>query len=159
MSRAEALERYGELPVPGTTEEHWRFTDLRGFDPETFTGEEGAETAPTSMLALDVAAEAVVTETGIEITRAPDEIRFEPLDESHDLLGSLVGWQEDKFAAHNAAAWQHGLLVHVPGGLELERPLFVRVVNAIENGSLFWRLLVIAEEGSRFSLVEEYSSG
>jgi Fe-S cluster assembly protein SufD len=159
MSRAEALERYGELPVPGTTEEHWRFTDLRGFDPETFTGEEGAETAPTSMLALDVAAEAVVTETGIEITRAPDEIRFEPLDESHELLGSLVGWQEDKFAAHNAAAWQHGLLVHVPGGLELERPLFVRVVNAIENGSLFWRLLVIAEEGSRFSLVEEYSSG
>ena len=34
MRRAEALERYRELPVPGTTEEHWRFTDLRGFDPE-----------------------------------------------------------------------------------------------------------------------------
>jgi Fe-S cluster assembly protein SufD len=110
------------------------------------------------MLELDVAAEAVVTETGIEITRAPDEIRFEPLDESHELLGSLVGWEDDKFAAHNAAAWRNGLLVHVPGGLELERPLFVRVVNAIENGSLFWRLLVVAEEGSRFSLVEEYSS-
>src|SRR5204863_373160 len=53
----------------------------------------------------------------------------------------------------------NGLVVHVPGGLELERPLFVRVVNAIENGSLFWRLLVVAEEGSRFSLVEEYASG
>ena len=159
MSRAEAQERYRELPVPGTTEEHWRFTDLRGFDPEAFSSEQGEPAAPASMLALDVAAEAVVTETGIEITRAPDEIRFEPLEESHELLGSLVGWQDDKFAAHNAAAWQHGLLVHVPGGLELERPLFVRVVNAIENGSLFWRLLVIAEEGSRFSLVEEYSSG
>jgi Fe-S cluster assembly protein SufD len=48
--------------------------------------------------------------------------------------------------------------VHVPRGLKLERPLFVRVVNAIEGGSLFWRLLVVAEEGSRFSLVEEYSS-
>jgi Fe-S cluster assembly scaffold protein SufB len=159
MSRTEALERYRELPVPGTSEEHWRFTDLRGFDPEAFSGDAGEAGAPASMLALDVAAEAVVTETGIEITRAPDEIRFEPLDASHELLGSLVGWQDDKFAAHNMAAWQHGLLVHVPGGLELERPLFVRVVNAIENGSLFWRLLVIAEEGSRFSLVEEYSSG
>src|SRR5437764_14816556 len=158
MSRADALERYRELAVPGTSEEHWRFTDLRGFDPEAFSGEKAAAGTPASMLELDVAAEAVVTETGVESTRAPAEIRFEPLDESHERLGALVGWQEDKFAAHNAAAWQHGLLVHVPGGLELERPLFVRVVNAIESGSLFWRLLVIAEEGSRFSLVEEYAS-
>ena len=160
MSRAEALERYNALPVPDTTEEHWRFTDLSGFDPDSFGPGRGQSpgVAVASMLDLDVAAEAIVTETGIEITRAPSEIRFEPLDESHERLGELVGWQDDKFAAHNAAAWQHGLLVHVPGGLELERPLFVRVVNAIEGGSLFWRLLVIAEEGSRFSLVEEHSS-
>ena len=159
MSRTEALERYRELPLPDTTEEHWRFTDLRGFDPEAFDGQgRTPAAAPGSMLELAVTAEAVVTETGIEITRAPKEIRFEPLDESHERLGSLVGWQDNKFTAHNAAAWKHGLLVHVPGGLELERPLFVRVVNSIEGASLFWRLLVIAEEGSRFSLVEEYSS-
>jgi Fe-S cluster assembly protein SufD len=105
-----------------------------------------------------VAAFATVTEMGIEISRAPDEIRFEPLDEANERLGRLVGWEDDKFAAHNAAAWQHGLLVHVPGGLELERPLYVRVANAAEGGSLFWRLLVIAEEGARFSLIEEYVS-
>src|SRR5215208_4152478 len=160
MSRAEALERYRSLPVPDTTEEHWRFTDLRGFDPDAFglVGGQSPDASAPSMLELDVSAEAVVTETGIEITRAPAEIRFEPLDESYERLGSLVGWEDDKFAAHNAAAWQHGLLVHVPAGLELERPLFVRVVNAIEGGSLFWRLVVVAEERSRFSLVEEYSS-
>ncbi|MET0608215.1 MAG: Fe-S cluster assembly protein SufD, partial [Gaiellaceae bacterium] len=143
-----------------TTEEHWRFTDLRGFDPDAFghVGGQSPDVSAPSMLELDVAAEAVVTENGIEITRAPAEIRFEPLDESHERLGSLVGWEEDKFAAHNAAAWQHGLLVHVPAGIELERPLFVRVVNAVDGGSLFWRLLIVAEEGSRFSLVEEYSS-
>jgi Fe-S cluster assembly protein SufD len=160
MSRAEALERYRELPLPDTTEEHWRFTDLRGFDPDAF-GQDGGQSpdvSAPSMLELDVAAEAVVTEAGIEITRAPAEIRFEPLDEGHERLGSLVGWEDDKFAAHNAAAWQHGLLVHAPAGLELERPLFVRVVNAVDGGSVFWRLLVVAEEGSRFSLVEEYSS-
>src|SRR4051812_11566084 len=160
MSRAEALERYKALPVPDTAEEHWRFTDLRGFDPGSYGHDRGQTPAVSvpSMLELDVTAEAVVTETGIEITRAPAEIRFEPLTDSHERLGSLVGWQDDKFAAHNAAAWQYGLLVHVPGGLELERPLFVRVTNAIEQGALFWRLLVIAEEGSRFSLVEEYAS-
>ena len=109
--RAEALEAYRSLPVPDTTEEHWRFTDLRGFDPDAFAGEaRAAPAAPGSMLELDVAAEAVITETGIEITRAPSEIRFEPLDEAHERLGSLVGWRDDKFAAHNAAAWKHGLL-------------------------------------------------
>ena len=160
MPRADALERYNALPVPDTTEEHWRFTNLRGFDPDAF-GQDGgqARDAPVpSMLELDVAAEAVVTETGIEIVRAPEGIRFEPLRDDHERLGSLVGWQDDKFAAHNAAAWQHGLLVEVPAGVELERPLFVRVTNAAEQGSLFWRLLVVAGEGSRFSLVEEYAS-
>ncbi len=160
MSRTDALERYNALPVPDTTQEHWRFTDLRGFDPDAFGHDRGQapDVAVPSMLELDVAAEAVVTETGIEIVRAPEGVRFEPLRDDHERLGSLVGWQDDKFAAHNAAAWQHGLLVEVPAGVELERPLFVRVTNAVEQGSLFWRLLVVAGEGSRFSLVEEYAS-
>jgi Fe-S cluster assembly protein SufD len=160
MSRADALERYSALPVPDTTEEHWRFTNLRGFDPDAFGHDRGQtpDVVVASMLELDVAAEAVVTETGIEIVRAPEGIRFEPLQDDHERLGSLVGWEDDKFAAHNAAAWQHGLLVEVPAGIELDRPLFVRVTNAAERGSLFWRLLVIAGEGSRFSLIEEYAS-
>ena len=33
-SRAERLERYRELPLPTTRDEHWRFTDLAGFDPD-----------------------------------------------------------------------------------------------------------------------------
>jgi Fe-S cluster assembly protein SufD len=68
-----------------------------------------------------------------------------------------VGWDE-KFAAHNAAMWKHGLLVHVPAGVELEEPLYVRIANAVEGGSLFWRLLVVAGPGSKFSLIEDYSS-
>src|SRR5436309_248339 len=111
------------------------------------------------VLGLEPGASGEVEAPNVTFSFWNPEADGEPLQESHELLGSLVGWQDDKFAAHNAAAWQNGLLVHVPGGLELERPLFVRVVNAVENGSLFWRLLVVAEEGSRFSLVEEYASG
>ena len=32
MSRSDALAAYEKLPLPDTTEEHWRFTDLRGFN-------------------------------------------------------------------------------------------------------------------------------
>ena len=84
-------------------------------------------------------------------------MRFEPLSEDHELLHSLVGWDE-KFAAHNAALWKHGLLVHVPRGVVLEKPLYVRIANAVEGGSLFWRLLIVAEPESRFAVIEEYTS-
>jgi Fe-S cluster assembly protein SufD len=158
VTRAELLERYRALPLPTTKDEHWRFTDLAGFDPDAWTanGAPGAAMTP-SMLELDVAGVAHAGEGGIEIESAPAGVRFEPLTDDHELLYSLVGWDE-KFAAHNAAMWRHGVLVHVPRGLVLEKPLYVRVANAAEGGSLFWRLLVVAEPESRFSVVEEYAS-
>jgi len=157
---AEALAQYQALAVPDTTEEHWRFTDLRGFDPDSFEHVPGTvpRTGPQqTMLELDVAGLATITESGIEIARAPEGITFAKLDEGHERLYSLVGWDE-KFAAHNAAVWQHGLLVHVPEGVELEKPLYVRIANSAENGALFWRLLVVADAGARFTLVEEIVS-
>jgi Fe-S cluster assembly protein SufD len=158
--RAEALERYQALPLPDTTEEHWRFTDLSGFDPDAFPQVPGSDlrTGPgATMLDLDVAGLATITEAGIAIERAPDGITFAPLDESHERLYSLVGWDE-KFAAHNAAVWQHGLLVHVPKGVVLDKPLYVRIVSSAADAGLFWRLLVIADSGTRFTVVEEIVS-
>ena len=74
MTRAERLERYQALPLPTTKDEHWRFTDLKGFDPEAWTANGAAEiAAPPSLLDLDVAGIAHVGEAGIEIARAPDE--------------------------------------------------------------------------------------
>ena len=162
MGRTDLLERYRALPLPSTTDEPWRFTDLKGFDPDTFVSNghvpgPGPATRPAAtMLELDVAAFATVTEDGIEIERAPDGITFEPLRD-HGLLGTLVG-ADEKFAAHNAALWEHGLLVQVPKGLVLEQPLYVRISNSRDGGALFWRLLVVAEPESRFSVVEEYAS-
>ena len=157
-SRAEARERYAALPLPTTKDEHWRFTDLKGFDPDAWTANGATEIAsPPSMLELDAAGVAYVGEAGIEIVSAPEGIRFEVLPEDHELLYSLVGFDE-KFAAHNAAMWTNGLLVHVPRGVVLEKPLYVRIANSVEGGSLFWRLLIVAEPESRFTLIEECAS-
>jgi Fe-S cluster assembly protein SufD len=159
VTRAELFERYRALPLPTTADEPWRFTDLRGFDPDAYVSEADApRRAPgASMLDIDVAGVAVVTENGIEIERAPAGVTFEPLDENHERLGTLVG-HDEKFAAHNAALWKNGLLVVIPRGVVLEQPLYVRIANATPKGSLLFRLLVIAEEGSRATLIEEYAS-
>jgi len=157
-ARAELLERYQALPLPTTKDEHWRFTDLKGFDPDSWSANGATEISSTpSMLELDVAGSARVGEAGIEIDRAPEGIRFEPLSADDELLYSLVG-SDEKFAAHNAAMWQHGLLVRVPRGVVLDKPLYVRIANSVEGGSLFWRLLIVAEPESRFTLIEEYAS-
>ncbi len=151
-----ALEQYRNLPLPSTKDEAWRFTDLAGFDPESFSAQ-GEPHVPAMALDIGVSGLATVTEAGVAIERAPEGVTFAPLPEEHEKLYGLVGWDE-KFAAHNAAMWKHGLLVHVPAGVELEEPLYVRIANAVEGGSLFWRLLVVAGPGSRFSLIEDYSS-
>jgi Fe-S cluster assembly protein SufD len=159
-SRTDLLERYNALPLPTTKDEHWRFTDLRGFDPDTWSAESAAPSEVESMLDLDVAASATIDETGIlvsDFSRTPDGVRFEPLTEDHPLLGSLVK-PDDKLRAHNAAVWQNGLLVHVAQDVVLERPLYLRVATSAPGGSLFWRVLVIAEPGSRFTLVQELTS-
>ena len=116
MTRSDALAAYEKLPLPDTTEEHWRFTNLRGFDPDSFEGAASAEIE--TMLDLDVAGYATVTADAIEIEKAPEGITFAPLPEDYERLYSLVGWDE-KFAAHNAALWQHGLLVVIPKGVEV----------------------------------------
>ncbi len=162
MARAEFLERYRALPLPTTADEHWRFTDLKGFDPDAFAAnghrpEAGSRRRSPGLLDVEAAGHARVDESGIEIERVPEEITFAPLVD-HDFLGTLVGTDE-KFAAHNAALWENGLLVHVPRGVVLEQPLSVRIANSVDRGALFWRLLVIAEPESRFTLIEEYTSG
>ena len=160
MARAKLLERYRALPLPTTRDEHWRFTDLRGFDPDGFARNGHGPESPAaaeSMLEIDVSGFATVSESGIEIERAPEGVVFEPLSEAEKMLGTLVG-SDEKFAAHNLAEWKHGLIVRVPKGVEVAEPLYVRVTGAVPDAASFWRVLVVAEEGSRFSFIEEHVS-
>ena len=66
------------------------------------------------MLDLDVAARAIVTENGIELSGVPEGIRFELLSPDYD--ATLIP-DDDKFA-REPHKWEHGLLVHVPKGVE-----------------------------------------
>jgi len=96
---------------------------------------------------------AVVNESGITIQSAPEGVTFEPLPA--DYPAELVP-EDDKFAMENLARWTHGLLVRVPKGVELEKPLYVQVTS--NGGSLYWRMVVHAEEGARFTVIEDLSS-
>ena len=139
MAKAEAAARYAELPVPDTTEEAWRFTDLRGFDRNSFTRSPNGSVftdAPAQLLDRDVAGMAVVTEAGIEIERAPEGIRFEALDArtTRGSTRSSGGTRSSPPTTRlsGSTVW----LVHVPKGVELEKPLYVRIAGLVEGGEL-----------------------
>jgi Fe-S cluster assembly protein SufD len=153
ITRAAAAKRFEELPLPSTADEHWRFTDLRGFTVPEAVSDTAKVSDTKPVLDLDVSGRAIVTENGIEIVSAPDGITFEPLPA--DYPASIVP-DDDKFALENLARWQHGLLVRVPKGVVLDKPLYVQVTS--NGGSLYWRMVVQAEEGSRFTLIEDLSS-
>ena len=73
-------------------------------------------------------------------------------------LGAIVGTDE-KFAAENAALWTDGVLVYVPRGVVVDEPLQARFTIGDEGAAQQWRVLVIAEEGSRFTFMEEHAEG
>src|SRR5436305_14785235 len=112
--RADLLERYRALPMPTTQEESWRFTDLKGFDPDALVSNGRVPVTVTrTMLDLDVAGRATVTSAGVEIEGAQVGIRFEALDGAHERLGRLVR-PDERFATHNAAPRVRVLRAHVP---------------------------------------------
>ena len=157
--RAELLERYQAIPLPTKSDEHWRFTDLAGFDPDSYTAA-GEPTPPRRRRRCSRSTHPASRRSARRGSRSrarPRASASSSLTDDHPLLGTLVGHGE-KFAAHNAAMWEHGLLVHVPKGVVVEKPIYVRIANAVEGGSLFWRLLIVAEAQSRFTVIEEYAS-
>jgi Fe-S cluster assembly protein SufD len=141
--RAAAQAAYDSLPVPSNREEAWRFTNLRGFDPDAF------ETRAVSVELDGTADGAVFTSLAQAVDSHPELLER--------YLGSVVS-DGEKFAAANAARWTDGVLLHVPAGIAVEVPLRAAVELAEEGSALYHRVLVVLERGARATFVEEFRS-
>ena len=143
--RAAALDRYQSLPVPTNRDEAWRYTNLRGFDPDQL------EQQPGGLILSDA--------------ELPDGVVFGNLArmvaERPELveryLGSVVSGEE-KFAAGNAANWTDGVFLLVPAGVELAVPLRASIEVPAEGAAVYHRTLVVLERGARATFAEDYSS-
>jgi Fe-S cluster assembly protein SufD len=142
--REAARERYDVLPVPTNREEAWRFTNLRGFDPDAYELQQPE-------LALNEAEAPEGVWFG-SIARAVEEVP--ELVERH--YGSVVS-DDEKFAAGNAAAWRDGVFLHVPAGVEVEVPLRASL-DVRDAGGVHYRALIVLERGARAVFSEEFSS-
>jgi Fe-S cluster assembly protein SufD len=141
--REAALQTYTALPVPTNREEAWRFTNLRGFDPD-------AHTAHPGTFALEgEPGGAVVTSLALAADSHPELVER--------YLGTVVP-ENEKFSSANAARWHDGVFVHVPAGVSVEAPLRALVELTEEGSALYHRVLVVLERGARATFVEEFRS-
>ena len=137
-----------ELALPGQKQRGWEFTDLTGLDLDAYPASEGriegleagvdADDGPPVVLPLREAAE-----------RLPDVVG--------ERLGSLVAG-DDPFVARNERDWRSGVLVYVPRGQRLDKPVQLSVYHEDEGTALDWRALIVLEEGAEAEVWERYVS-
>jgi Fe-S cluster assembly protein SufD len=174
--RMESWQRYTELPMPTTSDEPWRRTDIRALpadelelkaaddrpvNPELLEPLAGDEHG--SLLVLrpghephleidpDLAAQGVVFADWATALR-----KHSDLLEQH--MGRIVSPDDGKFAALTAAMAVDGALLFVPRGVHVEQPLHTVFWAPGVKGAFFSRVLVVLEQGAAATFVYEAAS-
>ena len=131
-----------ELPLPDHKTKGWEFTDLSDLEIDAYPpGEANAS--------IEASGEATVVPLAAALETHEDLLR--------ERLGSLVP-AEDPFVARNEAAWGDGVLVHVPAGVRVEKPIRVEIPLDEDGVAIAWRTLVVLEEGAEAEVWERCGS-
>ncbi|MBC8163272.1 MAG: Fe-S cluster assembly protein SufD [Roseiflexaceae bacterium] len=127
----------------------WRRTDLSKFQPDRIIAPE-APSATRLTWDESLAAQGVIFMPLVEAAKSDDPI-------VRDRFGTAIDAHSHKFNALHAALWQDGAFLYVPKHVAAEAP-FVASFGLNADGVSFAHNLVVLEEGSSASFVEEYSS-
>jgi Fe-S cluster assembly protein SufB len=73
-------------------------------------------------------------------------------------FGTVIGPNDNKFAALNSAVWSGGSFIYVPPGVEVPMPLQAYFRINAENMGQFERTLIIADEGAKIHYIEGCSA-
>ena len=178
--RTKAWEAYTSLPLPATTDEAWRRTDLKAIKAGHFRMVEMDErrlerVEPDAELLQPLAGDRqagqiilLPGETQIELdpSLSAQGVIFTDLVTAEDeypellrkILGQVVRPDEGKFAAMAAALARTGIFVYVPKGLIVDQPLHSVLWGPGADLAFFSHILVYLEEGASLTYVHEAAS-
>ena len=170
--RSAALERVGALAVPTTHDEAWRFTSLAALGRASLH----PVVASTPLVLADIARwmipEAVqrlvfvdgVYAPQLSATTANDAVSVSTLaqamathpDVVTQHLGQHAADPQQRFTAQNTANLFDAAVIVVPRNVAAAAPVHLLFIATQPNVSGYARTLVVAEEGSALSFVEDY---
>lgn len=177
--RERGWETFSNLPLPSTTDEPWRRTDLRGLEAGSFQlpvsdgvglaepraellqplagSEHGGQIIMLPGNRHKVALAAELAAQGVIFTDLQTAEREHP-EILERILGQVVRPNEGKFAGLAAAMAQSGALVYVPRGVEVAQPLHSILWGPGARMAYFSHLLVYVDEGASLTYVHEAAS-
>jgi Fe-S cluster assembly scaffold protein SufB len=166
--RLAALERFDALPVE-SNRLYTPYLDLRAAaldEAAPYTGLEGsnaAAAAPDGVAGLIEMREDGVAARSIDAKAAAAGVRLLTLPElvvtDEALARSLIEGApllpvDEKLAELSRAAWTTGIVVHVPAGVRVERPIVLRWSLGAPR-TLVGRTFIVLEDGAEATVVEE----
>jgi len=174
--RQDAFARFAETGFPTTHDEDWRFTNVAtvASTPFELAGPEVVskeQLEPFGSLQFDCCLVFVnglfsqelstvqALPKGVTVGSLAAQLKNNPAGlESH--LGRYLNTQRDAFAALNTAFVEDGIYVHVPRGVVAETPIYVLYVTVPGATPTMNhpRNLIVAEENSQVTVVEDYVS-
>ncbi len=182
--RLHAWSVYERTPMPTRRLEEWRYTDLSRMLKldrmsllpwsERHFSVGDAPTALTSAMRSDQEASGQVIDLdgsvaqvdldaglgskGVILTSLRAAVAEHPSLLEEFLAAEASPAESGKFQSLNAALWTDGIFLRVPRGVRMELPVRVSRWISEPGRALFSRTLILAEEGSRVSFVDEVQS-
>ena len=170
-----AFERFASLPMPSATDETWRFSNRSTLTIDGFNIPKSAASAAKlhssigikkaaqlvfvngrlgsrEPLAAELATHGVIVDTLQNALNQHGDLVREHLLAQPPKLGSA------KFAALHEAFLIDGAFIHVPKGLEVERPIGVFSYADGAGAAVFPHTLVVADNNSKVTVVEYFGS-
>jgi Fe-S cluster assembly protein SufD len=176
LVRGSAMDRFEQLGFPSVRDEEWKYTNLATLAKESFEPVTSADHAgDVSRFAYPEASgahlvvvngflnEELSVTTGLgdvvatDLFRAVDDARYNKIIRKY--LARNAGYHNNGLTALNTAFIQSGVFVYVPKNVKLEKPLQITFIGGTANSAAFPRVLVIAEENSSATLIENFVAG
>ena len=167
--RVQAAEQLPSVEFPSDQEEVWRYTPIGDLDIETFapTSDTSGKDSPI----FDVVSERVglveVRNGWVTREELDDSLRQQGLfvgrlvdhPDAATLLGSVAGDSADYFSVLSDGFMGDAVLVDVPAGLVVEKPIVVGERVRGDGSAAFPRLFVRMGADSQASVVQHQSAG
>jgi Fe-S cluster assembly protein SufD len=164
--RVASAEAFAAAAMPDTGAEEWRYSPIGELDLGRFTPAAGLGDAPMPQLDVEPAATVRTVNGRIVVIDVDDDLAAAgvfvgPLVDhpgGAEHLGSVADGAADHFTVLNDAFVSQPVLVHVPRGVVVDRPIVVTHHAAGEGAAAFPRLIVRVEENAQIEVLDHHTS-
>jgi Fe-S cluster assembly protein SufD len=175
LVRGSAMDRFEKLGFPSVREEEWKYTNLGTLAKEDFVPTTSADELPVvdvsrfaypetagahlvvvnGFLREDLSVTTALADVvATDLFSAVADARYNKLIRKY--LARNAGYHNNGLTALNTAFLQSGVFVYIPKNVKLETPLQITFIGGTANSATFPRVLVVAEENSSATLIENF---